>query len=411
MELKTHRLHFAALAFAVSTLASLLSAQSITLRSAIDSALKNNAAQRRANFRTEYLKRLAQSGADIPQTMVIGEYGQINSYFTDNKFTVSQVVRFPAVDARQRSVLHAEWLDAVADARVAEAELRKNVALAYFDIVFLEEKLQLLASLDSIFREFLALTEQRLGKGGVGAFDKAAAELQSGDARLQYSEAGDDLALVRIRLRALLNASQDYEPAERSAALTAPDIADNASLNDHVLLLQQERRRLVDSEKQRLERAKLLPDLFLAYNNMSMLGYGADGVLYGRSSRFQSVQAGIGVPLFYGAQRAKLSASRIAGLFSEATYSETASMLESSRREAWMEYEKNRRKVAYMEATALNAAGQVLSEANRQFRAGEIRYTDWASLAAQAIGVKSAYIDARRALNASVVRLNAFNAR
>jgi heavy metal efflux system protein len=388
-----------------------VAAQGITLRAAIDSAIKNNAAQKRSNLQAAYYKRLARSGADLPQTMVVGEYGQINSSFKDTKFSVTQAVRFPAVYARQRSVLHAEWLDAVASARVDEAELQNNVAYTYFEIVFLEEKLQLLVSIDSVYSEFGGLTEQRLATGGANALDKAAAELHSGEARLQRSEAAHDLAVAKLGLQTLLNTSRDYEPSDRAAALLTPNLATSALSADHPLLFRQRQLQQVDLERQKLERSRMLPDLFLAYNNMSMLGYGADGVLYNRSSRFQSVQAGIGIPLFYGAQHARLSASKIGGQLSEALYQETAAMLESSRKEAWLEYEKNRKMVALLESGSLSSAQLILSTANRQFRAGEIKYSDWASLAAQAIGMKNAYIDARHALNESIIRLNSLHAK
>jgi cobalt-zinc-cadmium resistance protein CzcA len=41
-----------------------------------------------------------------------------------------------------------------------------------------------------------------------------------------------------------------------------------------------------------------------------MRGVGADNRLYGSSTRFNSVQFGFGVPLFFGSQKGKISAAK-----------------------------------------------------------------------------------------------------
>jgi len=64
------------------------------------------------------------------------------------------------------------------------------------------------------------------------------------------------------------------------------------------------------SISKKLEKAKLLPEFNLGYYSMTMQGSGADNVIYTTSSRFQSVQVGLGIPLFFGSQKAKINASK-----------------------------------------------------------------------------------------------------
>ena len=67
----------------------------INLRSAIDTALKNNLSIKNEKLRSDYQKKTTRSYANIPQAGIIGEYGQINSFYNDNRFGISQSFNFP----------------------------------------------------------------------------------------------------------------------------------------------------------------------------------------------------------------------------------------------------------------------------------------------------------------------------
>src|SRR6185312_7111233 len=62
----------------------------ITLQAALDTALKNNLTVRNEKLKAEYQQKLIKTAAPIPQANVTGEYGQINSSYSDNRFGISQ---------------------------------------------------------------------------------------------------------------------------------------------------------------------------------------------------------------------------------------------------------------------------------------------------------------------------------
>ena len=75
--------------------------QPINLQTAIDTALKNNLTVKNEKLNAEYQKKLKAAAVDIPQTNLTGEYGQINSFYNDTKFGISQSISFPTVYAKQ----------------------------------------------------------------------------------------------------------------------------------------------------------------------------------------------------------------------------------------------------------------------------------------------------------------------
>ena len=50
----------------------------------------------------DYQQKLIKTSKDIPATSVFGEVGQINSFYTDTKFGISQTINFPTVYSRQK---------------------------------------------------------------------------------------------------------------------------------------------------------------------------------------------------------------------------------------------------------------------------------------------------------------------
>lgn len=53
---------------------------------------------------------------------------------------------------------------------------------------------------------------------------------------------------------------------------------------------------------------------------MTMKGTGSDNITYDYSNRFQSIQIGLGIPLFFDSQKAKLNASKINQNISDNNY-------------------------------------------------------------------------------------------
>src|SRR6185312_3437178 len=150
----------------------------------------------------------------------------------------------------------------------------------------------------------------------------------------------------------------------------------------------------------------LLPDLYAGYSSMTMRGTGADEKIYTTSSRFQSVQVGIGIPLFFGSQRAKISASKLDQSIAENSYLQGVNLLQTQYKSVISQYQANLSTVNYYENIALKNSILIFETANKQFSNGELNYLEWVMLTNQAISIQSNYLDAVKNLNESIIQLN-----
>jgi cobalt-zinc-cadmium resistance protein CzcA len=167
----------------------------------------------------------------------------------------------------------------------------------------------------------------------------------------------------------------------------------------------QQQQLLADASIQ-LEKSKMLPDLSLAYYNTSMIGTGADEKVYSASKRFSSVQVGLGIPLFYGAQKAKINTAKFNKTIAESNYSIMVQTMQSEYQVALAQYNKYAQAVQYFESIALKNSLLITSTADLQLASGGINYMEWVHLVNQAIAVKNDYVEAVKGLNDSIIRLN-----
>lgn len=380
----------------------------ISLQAAVDTALKNNLSLRNEKLNADYLQKIKGTAWDIPQTNVMGDYGQINSSYNDNKFTISQSIKFPTVYAQRHSLFDEEWKSGMLNIAVKENELKKQVTQVYYDLLYLQQKQKLLQHIDSIFATFLQNAELRFSKGESNILEKITAETQRGQVSQQLTQLRQDYSILQLQFKLLLNTTTDFIPAENNFKLTFSVFTDTAIIERHPYIKHLQQDNLISSEKISLERSKLLPDLFISYNTMSIQGFGADEKFYTSSIRFQSIQFGIGIPLFFGGQNSNIEAMKINVQTSQNNYLFGLQTMKTQYQQAIQHYNKNLQTVNYYESTANNNADIIIKTVNLQFQNGDINYLEWVLLTNNAISIQSEYIDAIKNLNQSIIELNSF---
>ena len=386
-----------------------LHAQSpISLQAAIDTAMKNNLSLKNEQLRSVYQEKLIKTSHEIPATSVFGEVGQINSFYNDTKFGISQAISFPKVYARQKDLLNQEFLGSKIAVSVKEAELKKNVSDLYNTVSYLQEKKKLLAGIDSIYTEFLKKANLRFQKGESNVLEKSTAENQQGQIAIQLQQLQQDIEIAQLQFQLLLNTSTVFIPIEGSFTKMISNInPSDLEQSPGIKYLQQQKQ--IAAANTQLQISKLSPGLNFGYNNTCFSGIGADEKSYTASNRFHSVQLGLGIPLFNGAQKAKINASKINEAIADNTYLQGLQTLQSRRETALLEYKKFLQTAQWYEQTALKTAENISSTASKQFLNGDINYLEWVILINQSVTIKSQYLDINRNLNDAINQLNYLN--
>lgn len=380
----------------------------ITLQQAIDTALSNNLSIKNEQLRVNYRQNLIQSGTTIPTTNINGEYGQINSFYSDVKIGVSQTISFPTIYKRQKSLLTEEWKSSVWDLKIKESELKKLVTEAYFNLLYLQQKQKLLLENDSLFSEFLNKANLRFNKGESNILEKTTAENQQGQIALQLLQLQQDWEISQLQFQYLLNTSTVFVPDENEVSSQDILLIKNPEFASHPIVQYWQQQQNIAISNTKLEQSKLLPDITFGYNLMGMKGMGANNVEYNSSPRFHSVQIGLGIPIFNGAQKSKINALKINEQIASKEYEINYKNLEIRFAQSMKQFQKYQAAILYFENTALKNAETVKTTANKQFLNGEINYLEWVLLINQAINIQSEYIDALHNRNISMAELNLY---
>ena len=240
--------------------------------------------------------------------------------------------------------------------------------------------------------------------------EKVMAETQSGQVAMQLGLLKNELEVSLLRFRLLLNTVNILVPSMDVIKLEYSGSA-AAGMEEHPQAKWYMQQQRISAQNTKLERSKLLPDLVLGYSNQSMQGTGADNRFYSGASRFGSVYGGIGIPLFFGSQKARISSAKTLEQIAGNNYQQTLHSLNSEYQQALKEYEAQQKALAYFESVALKNAETITNTADKQFADGGINYLEWALLVNNATTIQNNYIEALCAFNKAVILLNYLNSK
>lgn len=147
----------------------------------------------------------------------------------------------------------------------------------------------------------------------------------------------------------------------------------------------------------------------LGYSNMSMRGTGADNVLYNSSKRFNSVMIGIGIPISFKAQKARINASHYIEKEADLSKEEQIQRLQNSIINSMLNYQNLLASVEYFENYALQNANILVQTIDTQLKKGDINYLEWVMIMNQTITVQNDYLNAVKELNDSIIEINYLN--
>ncbi len=382
--------------------------QTISLKAAIDTSIANNLLLKSERLNVDYYKQLKKTAWNVDQTNVSAEYGQVNSIYNDTKFGISQSIKFPTFYTTQKNLLHGEWEKSNYNFESKKCEIRKEVSQLFYQLLYLKEMKKTLQEADSIFSIYANNARLKFEKGESNLLEKNTANWQYTQLSFQRKQIDIDYEKLLLDFNLLLHSKMLLAP-EDAQKLTMNGIGDAKSYEKHPSLLIFRQQQINNSIKLKIEKSNLLPSLQLGYNNMSIRGIGADDVNYNSSKRFQSIYAGIGIPLFFNAQKAKINADKLQLLKAENDYQTKTLLLENDYKKALQQYQMNLQKVDFFEKEANKSGNEMLVTTMLQYQSGNINYLEWALLQNQIISIKTEYLNAVKELNYSIIELNYLN--
>ncbi|KMQ70920.1 TolC family protein [Chryseobacterium koreense] len=377
----------------------------ISLEGAIQKASEKNLNLKSGQLRIDYQEKIKNAYKVIDPLNVSAEFGQMNSAYFDNAIIANQTFRLPTFYKTQKQVLMEEWKSSVLNLDVQKWQLKREIALIYNNLNYLDEKEKLLRKTDSIYSNYYKRAELRLQKGESNILEKTTAEAFRSQAEIQLQSLLKDRDIALYQFNYLINDGETYTNEKGDFYRGILNFDDHFAGNP-VVLKQLEQQKNIENAKLESEKKKLLPSFNLGLRSMTMKGNGADEKLYDGIHRFQSGVIGVGLPIFNTAQKAVIEGQKINQLIAENNYEIGVRNLKNQYAKTFGEYQKLKSEIEYYQKSGLKNAETILFTANLLLKEGETNYLEYTILVNQSLDIQNKYIDAQKLLNEKIIELN-----
>lgn len=386
-----------------------LNAQTINVDKAIELALDSNLTIRSAGYGVKMQKTLKGAAWDIPKTAIDGEYGQMNSYSKDNSFTVSQSFAFPTVYIFQHKLAKANVKASELSFRASRLEISTKVKQIYWQLAYLHTKKKLWERQDSLYTGFLRAAELRLKTGETNRLEMMTVRSQRMETANELEQLKADIDIYSKELQLALNTENPVSIVDTTLKRLEFNLPDNEAFvgeNPSVALSEHQ----IESSKieRKLETNKMLPDISIGYFSQTIVGeQEINGVprVFGKGDRFSGIQAGIAIPLFLGADAAKIKGARIKEEIARTDAENVRKMIVGSYERLINEQKKLLKSVEYYETQAVPEADMIISQTTLSYRTGALDYLDYIQNLSRALTIKKNYLEALNNYNQTIINL------
>jgi len=381
----------------------------ITLNEAIRLALDHNLVLRANAFEVDAQKALKASSFDFPKLSIEGEYGQFNSYSSDNSYTISQSFAFPTVYISQHKLATAGIRNSEWQLKISQNEIATQVKQTYWHLIYLFSKYKLWQYQDSLYSGFSRAAELRAREGETNRLEMITARSQSLEIKNQLQQIRADLGIFRRQLQTLLNVDTDILPAD--TLLTRIEFVaakESAVLDKNPSLNQIKQQTDIAGWQRKLEIGRAMPDFKIGYFSQTMRGsQEVNGIprTYGAGDRFTGIQAGIEIPLWFRPYASKVKASKWKEQEAQARADFFDKSMQGKYRSLLDEAEKFSSSVAYYETQALPEAALIIEQSIRSYKAGALDYLDYVLSLSRALSIRQNYLDALNNYNQTVINI------
>ena len=276
----------------------------------------------------------------------------------DNSLGVSQNFAWPGLYKNQRKVLTAQTALAERTGNYSKAELIRDVKHAYYNYLFSLSTLKVLALQDSIYQNFIKKSELRFKVGETSNLELITARNKYQEVQAMKRSEEAELAVQQLNFQQLLNEETKVVPDDKNLPLLALEEPAATGSNPVMGLYQQQVE--VAKAKIGLERAKSMPDFTIGYAQQLVIRSFDPANLnrgYTPGTRIAGVQFGVGIPLFYGAGRARVNGEKIALQIAETDYIRAQNQLNVKYQQEMQNYRKHKSMADYYMSAGLKQAG------------------------------------------------------
>ncbi|MFN3998612.1 CusA/CzcA family heavy metal efflux RND transporter [Algoriphagus sp.] len=359
--------------------------QKLSLEQALEIAQEQNLGILAAQKSLQSATARTHSAWNIDKTQIF--YGYDKNDIAENGIYnrvlgVRQSFAFPSVYSAQKNVLQAVEMQESARLQLSNRLLKKDVSQAFVTALYWQKLEQNYRFLDSLYGEFTRAATRRLETGESNLLEKLTAQSKQREIGLKKAESLRNIETSKNLLRQLLNIEGNFDLVGEDL-----NLSNQGDLDNHPSLLLYQSAYLQAESQTKVDRRMLLPDVNVEIFRGTNPEPGA--IVY------PGFQAGVGIPLFFGSQSAKVKAGKFQ---QEQIFFESEAFkqkLETNYSRIQASIAQNQQVIQYYESEGLMLSTQLREQAIRSFKEGEIDFFQYVQLIENSRNITLQYLQAK----------------
>lgn len=385
----------------------------MTLQQCFQLADRQNLALQSGRKAVEKAQVMQGTAWDLDKTEIAFSQNPASSGDTDNGLTFSQSIEFPTVYSARRGQLKAETQAEKSRLNVTSQQLRLEIANVYYAMLYQTHRLQILQQQDSVIQRYCDVAAKRYRAGEARQLEFLSADRMRNDNRLEMTKVKNEAENLQTALMALLNTTTPVVPAADNLVISQCSPM-NAVFNYQQTADAQYQKDLISALDQEVKCAKTgyAPSLSLALRSQLLIDswdpYHINRQRF-TEGNFFGFEVTVGVPLFYGATKAKVKAAQKDREVALLAMQQEQREKERDYKQGYNRLQNAIKRMEYYSGENMAKAKDIERLSTLEYENGEISYVEYASALQEAIDMRLKQAEVVNEYNEAVLALMALN--
>lgn len=387
--------------------------EKMTLQQCFQLADRQNLALLSGRKAVEKAQVMQGTAWDLDKTEIAFSQNPASSGDTDNGLTFSQSIELPTVYTARRGQLKAETQAEKSRLNVTSQQLRLEIANVYYAMLYQTHRLQILLQQDSVIQRYCDVAGKRYRAGEARQLEFLSADRMRNDNRLEMTKVKNEAENLQTALMALLNTTTPVVPAADNLVISQSSPV-NAAFNYQQTADAQYQKDLISALDQEVKCAKTgyAPSLSLALRSQLLIDswdpYHINRQRF-TEGNFFGFEVTVGVPLFYGATKAKVKAAQKDREVAQLAMQQEQREKERDYKQGYNRLQNAIKRMEYYSGENMAKAKDIERLSTLEYENGEISYVEYASALQEAIDMRLKQAEVVNEYNEAVLALMALN--
>ena len=387
--------------------------EKMTLQQCFQLADRQNLALQSGRKAVEKAQVMQGTAWDLDKTEIAFSQNPASSGDTDNGLTFSQSIEFPTVYSARRGQLKAETQAEKSRLNVTSQQLRLEIANVYYAMLYQTHRLQILLQQDSVIQRYCDVAGKRYKAGEARQLEFLSADRMRNDNRLEMTKVKNEAENLQTALMALLNTTTPVVPAADNLVISQRSPM-NAAFNYQQTADAQYQKDLISALDQEVKCAKTgyAPSLSLALRSQLLIDswdpYHINRQRF-TEGNFFGFEVTVGVPLFYGATKAKVKAAQKDREVALLAMQQEQREKERDYKQGYNRLQNAIKRMEYYSGENMAKAKDIERLSTLEYENGEISYVEYANALQEAIDMRLKQADVINEYNEAVLALMGLN--